>query len=39
MNHLRKAYVIGVGQTVFGMLQDDYHILGQKAVREAIKDA
>jgi benzoylsuccinyl-CoA thiolase BbsB subunit len=39
MNHLRKVYVIGVGQTVFGMLQDDYHILGQKAVREAIKDA
>jgi benzoylsuccinyl-CoA thiolase BbsB subunit len=39
MTHLRKVYVIGVGQTVFGMLQDDYHILGQKAVREAIKDA
>jgi benzoylsuccinyl-CoA thiolase BbsB subunit len=39
MTHLRKVYVIGVGQTAFGMLQDDYHILGQKAVREAVKDA
>ena len=39
MTHLRKVYVIGVGQTAFGMLKDDYHILGQKAVREAIKDA
>jgi benzoylsuccinyl-CoA thiolase BbsB subunit len=39
MRHLRDVYVIGVGQTVFGMLKDDYHILGQKAVMEAIKDA
>ena len=39
MTHLRNVYVIGVGQTVFGMLNDDYHILGQKAVRAAIKDA
>jgi len=39
MNHLRNVYVIGVGQTVFGMLKDDYHILGQKTVRAAIKDA
>jgi acetyl-CoA acetyltransferase len=39
MTHLRNVYVIGVGQTVFGMLKDDYHILGQKAVRAAIKDA
>ena len=39
MKHLRDVYVIGVGQTVFGMLRDDYHILGQKAVMEAIKDA
>jgi benzoylsuccinyl-CoA thiolase BbsB subunit len=39
MTHLRNVYVIGVGQTVFGMLKDDYHILGQKAVREAVKDA
>jgi benzoylsuccinyl-CoA thiolase BbsB subunit len=39
MNHLRNVYVIGVGQTVFGMLNDDYHVLGQKAVREAIMDA
>ncbi len=39
MRHLRDVYVIGVGQTVFGMLRDDYHVLGQKAVMEAIKDA
>jgi benzoylsuccinyl-CoA thiolase BbsB subunit len=39
MAHLQNVYVIGVGQTVFGMLNDDYHILGQRAVREAIKDA
>jgi acetyl-CoA acetyltransferase len=39
MTHLQNVYVIGVGQTVFGMLNDDYHILGQRAVREAIKDA
>jgi acetyl-CoA acetyltransferase len=39
MKSLRNVYVIGVGQTVFGMLKDDYHILGQKAVMEAIKDA
>jgi benzoylsuccinyl-CoA thiolase BbsB subunit len=39
MTRLRNVYVIGVGQTVFGMLKDDYHVLGQKAVREAIKDA
>jgi benzoylsuccinyl-CoA thiolase BbsB subunit len=39
MRRLRTVYVIGVGQTVFGMLKDDYHILGQKAVTEAINDA
>jgi acetyl-CoA acetyltransferase len=39
MNHLRKVYVIGVGQTTFGMLKDDYHVLGQRAVRAAVKDA
>jgi acetyl-CoA acetyltransferase len=39
MKSLRNVYVIGVGQTVFGMLKDDYHILGQKAVIKAIKDA
>lgn len=39
MRHLQDVYVIGVGQTVFGMLRDDYHILAQKAVMEAIKDA
>jgi acetyl-CoA acetyltransferase len=36
---MRNVYVIGVGETVFGMLNDDFHILGQKAVRAAIKDA
>jgi benzoylsuccinyl-CoA thiolase BbsB subunit len=39
MSILRNVYIIGVGETVFGMLNDDYHILGQKAVRAAIKDA
>ncbi len=39
MSVLRNVYIIGVGETVFGMLNDDYHILGQKAVRAAIKDA
>jgi benzoylsuccinyl-CoA thiolase BbsB subunit len=39
MSNLRKVYIIGVGETAFGMLDDDYHILGQKAVRSAIKDA
>jgi benzoylsuccinyl-CoA thiolase BbsB subunit len=39
VNHLRSVYIIGVGETLFGMLNDDYHILGQKAVRAAIKDA
>jgi benzoylsuccinyl-CoA thiolase BbsB subunit len=36
---MRNAYIIGVGETAFGMLKDDFHILGQKAVRAAIKDA
>jgi benzoylsuccinyl-CoA thiolase BbsB subunit len=36
---LRDVYIIGVAQTIFGMLKEDYHILGQKAVRAAIKDA
>lgn len=39
MANLRGVYIIGVGETTFGMLDDDYHILGQKAVRAAIKDA
>ena len=39
MSGLRNVYIIGVGETVFGMLKEDYHILGQKAVRAAIKDA
>ena len=39
MGNLRDVYIIGVGETTFGMLDDDYHILGQKAVRAAIKDA
>ena len=39
MGNLREVYIIGVGETTFGMLDDDYHILGQKAVRAAIKDA
>src|SRR5512136_888326 len=39
MPNLRKVYILGVGETVFGMLEDDYHILGQKAVRAAIRDA
>ena len=39
MSNLRSVYIIGVGETVFGMLQDDYHVLGQKAVRGAMKDA
>jgi benzoylsuccinyl-CoA thiolase BbsB subunit len=39
MKNLRKVYIIGVGETPFGMLNDDYHILGQKAVRAAIQDA
>jgi benzoylsuccinyl-CoA thiolase BbsB subunit len=36
---MREVYIIGVGETEFGMLKDDFHILGQKAVRAAIKDA
>jgi benzoylsuccinyl-CoA thiolase BbsB subunit len=39
MPNLRKVYILGAGETVFGMLEDDYHILGQKAVRAAIRDA
>jgi len=39
MPSLRKVYILGVGETAFGMLEDDYHILGQRAVREAIRDA
>ncbi|MFH1490844.1 MAG: thiolase family protein [Pseudomonadota bacterium] len=36
---MRDVYIIGVGEIPFGMLKDDFHILGQKAVRAAIKDA
>ncbi|SPD74689.1 conserved hypothetical protein [uncultured Desulfobacterium sp.] len=36
---MRDVYVIGIGEITFGMLPDDYHILGQKVVRAAIKDA
>jgi benzoylsuccinyl-CoA thiolase BbsB subunit len=36
---IRRVYIIGVGETLFGMLDDDFHVLGQKAVRAAIKDA
>ncbi len=36
---MRDVYIIGVGETPFGMLKDDFHILGQKAVRAAVKDA
>lgn len=36
---MREVYIIGVGETEFGMLKDDFHILGQKAVRAAVKDA
>jgi benzoylsuccinyl-CoA thiolase BbsB subunit len=39
MGILRNVYIIGVGETAFGMLDDDYHILGRKAVKAAIKDA
>lgn len=36
---MRDVYIIGVGEIPFGMLNEDFHILGQKAVRAAIKDA
>lgn len=36
---MRDVYIIGVGETQFGMLKDDFHILGQRAVRAAVKDA
>ncbi|MCJ7596182.1 MAG: thiolase family protein [Desulfobacterales bacterium] len=36
---MRDVYIIGVGEIPFGMLKDDFHILGQRAVRAAIKDA
>lgn len=36
---MREVYIIGVGEVPFGMLKEDFHILGQKAVRGAIKDA
>jgi acetyl-CoA acetyltransferase len=36
---MREVYIIGVGETPFGMLKDDFHILGQRAVRAAVKDA
>ena len=39
MKNLRNVYIIGVGEIPFGFLNDDYHILGQKAVRAAIQDA
>jgi benzoylsuccinyl-CoA thiolase BbsB subunit len=39
MKKLRNVYIIGVGEIPFGFLNDDYHILGQKAVRAAIRDA
>jgi len=36
---MRDVYIIGVGEIPFGMLKEDFHILGQKAVKAAIKDA
>jgi benzoylsuccinyl-CoA thiolase BbsB subunit len=39
MGMLRNVYIIGVGETPFGMLDDDYPILGRKAVKAAIRDA
>jgi benzoylsuccinyl-CoA thiolase BbsB subunit len=36
---IRRVYIIGVGETPFGMLDDDFHVLGQQAVRAALKDA
>ena len=36
---MRDVYVIGIGEITFGMLPDDYHILGQRVVRAAIRDA
>ena len=36
---MREVFIIGVGEIQFGMLKDDFHILGQRAVRAAIKDA
>ena len=34
---MRDVYIIGVGEIPFGMLKDDFHILGQRAVRAAVK--
>lgn len=39
MANLRNVYIIGVGEIPFGFLSEDYHLLGQRAVRAAIKDA
>jgi len=36
---MRDVYIIGVGEIPFGMLKEDFHILGQRAVKAAIKDA
>lgn len=36
---MRDVYIIGIGEIPFGMLPDDYHILGQRAVLDAIRDA
>lgn len=36
---MRDVYIIGIGEITFGMLPDDYHIMGQKVVRAAIRDA
>ncbi len=36
---MRDVYVIGIGEITFGMLPDDYHIMGQQVVRAAIRDA
>ena len=36
---MRDVYIIGVGETPFGFLKDDFQILGKRAVLEAIKQA
>lgn len=36
---MRDVYIIGIGEIPFGMLPDDYHILGQRVVMAAIRDA
>jgi len=36
---MRDVYIIGIGEIPFGMLPDDYHILGQRVVMASIRDA